>query len=71
MLLHRCLESVLVNCRAHFVYAHALRIIRRKQQIEIFTRLQLPFPFVLDRLNTVKLYQSLFDLVRSVASQYL
>ncbi len=61
---------MLVKCRAHFLYAHALCIIVRKQQIEILLRLQLSFPFVLDRLNTVKLYQSLFDLIRSVASQY-
>lgn len=46
-------------------------IIGDEQQIQIFIRFDLARPFVFDRLHTVKLYQSLFDLVRSVASQDL
>ncbi len=32
-----------------------LRIVSDKQQVEIFLRFQLSFPFVFDRLDTVKL----------------
>jgi hypothetical protein len=42
-----------------------------EEQIQVLFRFQLPFPFVFHRIDTVKLYQSLFDLVRSVASQNL
>jgi len=49
----------------------ASRCIRHKQQIKILFGFQLAFPFVFNRLDSVKLYQSLFDLVRSVTSQNL
>ena len=53
----------------YFLDLDSLWIKDHEQQVEIFARLQLAFPFVFDQLHTVKLYQSLFDLVRSVASQ--
>lgn len=49
--------------------AHFVGMIGYKKEIQILLLVQLPFPFILDRLHTFKLYQSLFDLIGSVASQ--
>jgi hypothetical protein len=70
LLLHFCGEPLLADRLHQLVNRDFARAITDKQQIEVFIRLDLSFPFVFDRLDTFKLYQSLFDLVRSVASQY-
>lgn len=50
-----CFESVLGDCGCQLFKRDPLRIVRDKQQIEVFLRFQFPFPLVFDRLDTVKL----------------
>lgn len=71
LLLHFRCESVSFDRTAQLFDRHLLRLVSYEQQIEIFFRLDLSFPLVFHQLDTVKLCQSLFDLVRSVASQDL
>jgi len=46
---------MLGNCRYQLFERNLLRIVRDKQQIEVFLRFQLSFPLVFDRLDPVKL----------------
>ena len=66
-----CFKPLLFNELDDLVDRDAAWIVGHKQQVQILVRLRFAFPFVLNRLNCVKLYQSFFDLVRSVASQDL
>ena len=64
-------ESLLLDRLGQLLDVRFVGVIRDKQQVEIHFRIGFTFPFVFHQLDTVKLCQSLFDLVRSVASQDL
>jgi hypothetical protein len=55
LLLHFCGEPLLADRLHQLVDRDFARAITDKQQIEVFIRLDLSFPFVFDRRNTFKL----------------
>jgi hypothetical protein len=71
MLFGSRVETLLLDSFQHRVDRDAVSVEFHEQSIHIFCRFRFLFPFVFDRLNTVKPCQGLFDLVRSVASQDL
>ena len=61
-------EPMLFDRLRQLVFRNLFRLISYEQQIQVFVRFDLSFPLVFYRLNTMKLFQSFLDLVRSGVS---